>query len=99
MRQGIIQQTVSQSCGGLAENTCLIVSGLACCRGAEEKAESPAPSKPKSVLSGEEQKVLYKRLEKYDEWTLEDYEEYRRQDAQTDGVLTYFNMPDDPNDW
>lgn len=43
--------------------------------------------------------MLYKRLEKYDEWTLEDYEEYRRQDAQTDGVLTYFNMPDDPNDW
>lgn len=68
-------------------------------RSTEEKADTPAPSKPKSLLSAEDQKTLYKRLEKYDDWTYADYEAHREQDVQTDGVLTYFSMPDDPNDW
>lgn len=65
-----------------------------------EKGNNTASLKTKSSLCSEEVKALYKRLEKYDTWTETDYQNFKgSQDDNTDGILTYFNIPDEPNDW
>ncbi|XP_067952130.1 zinc finger ZZ-type and EF-hand domain-containing protein 1-like [Watersipora subatra] len=65
----------------------------------EEKTGTIPTSKSKQLLTVDEQKALYKRLEKYDGWTAADYEEHKSSGVNTDHILTYFNTPEDPNEW
>jgi len=68
-----------------------------------EEKSPPTLLKSKSSLSAEDQKALYKRLEKYDDWTKADYEAHKKEEdgksAKADGLLCFFSVPEDPNDW
>ena len=82
----------------------LMSTGMPCyCRqSSPEKGDNSSPIKTKSSLSSEDIKCLYKRLEKFDEWTQTDYDNYKHENqdqSNPDFILTYFTIPLEPNDW
>ena len=73
-----------------------------CRQSSPEKGDNSSPIKTKSSLSSEDIKSLYKRLEKFDEWTQTDYDNYKHENqdqSNPDFILTYFTIPQEPNDW
>lgn len=83
---------------------CLVINKtFVCCRHpSPEKADNSSPIKTKSSMSAEDIKALYKRLEKFDSWTQSDYDNYKQENidqTSPDFILTYFSIPEEPNDW